>query len=86
MGSKPTSNRSISENASVDSCVEISNKDTEKIWQYGISIDGENAIECKICHEIITDVFYKFACHLFRSDHFVRNSTSFVIVKNYFCM
>lgn len=58
MGSKPfsaasaTSNRSISENASVDSCVEIFNEDAEYLWEYGISIDGENAIKCKIYDEI----------------------------------
>jgi len=75
MGSKLTSNRSISENACVDSCVKISNEDAEIFWQYGISIDGGNTIQCKICHEIITDGIYKFSCHLARSDHhhYVRN-------------
>jgi len=32
MGSKLTSNRSISENACVDSCVKISNEDAEIFW------------------------------------------------------
>ncbi|XP_039682519.1 uncharacterized protein [Medicago truncatula] len=69
VASASTSNGSISENATVDSKIEVPKDDAEIIWEHGISIDGENAIQCKYCDEIITGGLYRFAIHLLGSEH-----------------
>ncbi|XP_058725529.1 uncharacterized protein LOC131596808 [Vicia villosa] len=56
-------------NASVDSEIEIPKDVADKVWEYGVSVDGEDAIQCKFCDDIVTGGLYRFIRHLAGSEH-----------------
>ncbi|GAU44002.1 hypothetical protein TSUD_285560 [Trifolium subterraneum] len=65
--SNPSPNGSFSGND--DSKIEISKDSADEIWKYGISLDGEDAIQCKFCDDVITGGLYRFLCHLAGTEH-----------------
>ncbi|GAU49016.1 hypothetical protein TSUD_285020 [Trifolium subterraneum] len=48
--------------------IEIPKDFADKIWEYGISLDGEDAIQCN-CDDVITGGLYRFLYHLAGTEH-----------------